>query len=428
MSGRLRRVALVAGLGAVAAAAALLALRERWGPPVAVPLHTVAEEAFRRRVVAEGILQPAEATPIAVPSDVFGSVRIAWMVPEGAAVASGDPVARLDPTELERELENAREDRRAADLKLGKAAAEAAAARRNLQRDAELAGAELEHASAFAKKDEQVFTRLEIVESEVDRDVAAERRDHADAERGIRERLSGTEQALLGVERRKADIAYERAETGLSLLDIRAPHDGFVTRHRDWRGNKVREGDTVWRGQKLGEIPNLARLQAEVWVLEADAGGLQPGQAATVTVEAHAGTPLRGKVGRVQGVAQPRIPGSPVQYFGVTVAFDAAPAERFKVGQRVRAEIVLEERERALVVPRQAVFEVDGKPVVYRLAGGGAFEPVEVELGGMSAGRVVVASGLAPGDRIALADPQAQAAPEPTAAAARGPALPGAAR
>ena len=427
MSGRLRRVAAVAVAGAVVATAALLALRERWAPPIAVPLHTLAEEPFRRRVVAEGVLQPAEATPIAVPGDVFGAVRIAWMVPEGAAVRSGDPVVRLDPTELERELENAREDRRAADLKLDKAAAEAAAARRNLQRDAELAGAELEHASAFAKKDEQVFTRLEIVESEVDREVATERRDHADAERGIRESLSGTEQALLGVERRKADIALERAATGLSLLDVRAPHDGFVTRHRDWRGNKVREGDTVWRGQKLGEIPNLARLQAEVWVLEADAGGLQPGQAATITVEAHAGSPLRGKVARVQGVAQPRIPGSPVQYFGVTLTFDEVPAERFKVGQRVRAEIVLEEREKALVVPRQAVFEVEGKPVVYRLAGSD-FEAVPVELGGMSAGRVVVAKGLAPGDRIALADPTAQAAPEPTAAGARGPTLPGAAR
>jgi HlyD family secretion protein len=425
VSARLRRVVVAAASLCVVAAGAGLALRERWSGEVTVPLHTVAEEPFRRRVVAEGVLQPAEATPIAVPGEVFGSVRIAWMVPEGAVVQAGDPVVRLDPTDFERELVTALEDRRAAGLKLGKAEAEAAAARRNLQRDADLAGEELAHASTFAKKDATVFSRLEIVESEVDQQVASERQTHANDERGIREQLAGTEQALIGVERRKADIALDRAETGLRLLEMRAPHAGFITRHRDWRGNKVREGDTVWRGQKLGEIPNLARLQAEVWVLEADAGGLKADQVANITVEAHPGTPLAGRVARVQGVAQPRIPGSPVQYFGVALALDAMAGESFKVGQRVRAEIVLEEHEKAVVLPRQAVFEVEGKSVVYRLAGS-SFETVPVVLGAMSAGRVVVTSGLAAGDRVALADPHAEATPEATPGASRGPELPGA--
>jgi hypothetical protein len=49
--------------------------------------------------------------------------------------------------------------------------------------------------------------------------------------------------------------------------------------------------------------------------------------------------------------------------------------------------------------------------------------PVEVEAVG--AGRVVIAEGIAAGDRIALADPTA-AAPEPAETAGRGPTLPGA--
>ena len=64
----------------------------------------------------------------------------------------------------------------------------------------------------------------------------------------------------------------------------------------------------------------------------------------------------------------------------------------------------LDERASALTVPRQAVFEREGKMVVYR-QGTSELEPVEVTLGPGSAGRVVIESGLAPGDVVALADP-----------------------
>jgi RND family efflux transporter MFP subunit len=422
---RRRRLLLGALIAAPLLAGGVLAAGAGEDAEPPVPLHTVREEPFRRRVVAEGVLEAADAMPITVPTEVFGAVRIAWMVPEGAPVAAGDVVVRLDPTELERELTGARDDRASADLKLDKAEAQAGSAASNLGRDAALAGEELEFARTFQKRDEEVFSRQEIIESEVDEQLAARRREHAESERGIRERLARTEQALLEVERRKADLAIDRASTGLRLLEVVAPHAGFVTRHRDWMGNKVREGDTVWRGQKLGEMPNLSRLQAEVWVLEADAGGIAPGKRATVTVEARPDARIAGEVTRVEGVAQPRIPGSPVQYFGVTLTFEGALPAALKPGQRVRAEIELENRPRALVVPRQALFDVDGESVVYRFAGGElAAVPVKVEAVG--AGRIVIAEGIAAGDRIALSDPTAAAAPEPAESGGRGPVLPGA--
>jgi multidrug efflux pump subunit AcrA (membrane-fusion protein) len=80
-------------------------------------------------------------------------------------------------------------------------------------------------------------------------------------------------------------------------------------------------------------------------------------------------------------------------------------------GQRVQAELLLAAVEDALVVPRQAVFEVEGESVVYRRRDGG-YEAVPVTLGPSGPGRVVVESGLEEGDVIALADP---AAPLPAA-------------
>jgi multidrug efflux pump subunit AcrA (membrane-fusion protein) len=85
-----------------------------------------------------------------------------------------------------------------------------------------------------------------------------------------------------------------------------------------------------------------------------------------------------------------------------------------KPGARVRAVLTLDEVPRALAVPRQAVFTRGGRTVVYR-RGAGGFQPVPVTLGPSGMGRVVIASGLKPGDTVALGDPERlpDAAPGP---------------
>jgi hypothetical protein len=67
-----------------------------------------------------------------------------------------------------------------------------------------------------------------------------------------------------------------------------------------------------------------------------------------------------------------------------------------------------------LAVPRGAVFEKDGKRVVYRRTGGG-FVPIEVTIGRQSISRLVLDWGLAAGDVIALRDPTGKRALGPAA-------------
>jgi hypothetical protein len=189
---------------------------------------------------------------------------------------------------------------------------------------------------------------------------------------------------------------------------VTAPNSGVFVLQRHWNGEPLRVGDTVWSGQTLAELPHVDALQAEVFVLEADAGSLAVGLAAEVIVEAQPGHTWGAKVQRVDTLAQPRHPEVPVHYFGVTLALDETDTELMRVGQRVRATVRIE-RPAAIVVPRQAVFDREGKTVVYRRSGAG-FDPVEITLGPASAGRVVVESGLAEGDEIALRDPAKAAA------------------
>jgi multidrug efflux pump subunit AcrA (membrane-fusion protein) len=94
-----------------------------------------------------------------------------------------------------------------------------------------------------------------------------------------------------------------------------------------------------------------------------------------------------------------------VQYFGVTLKLDKSDTKVMKPGARVKASVELANMKNALLVPRQAVFEVKGDRVVY-VRRGGRFSAAPVTIEGSTAGRVVVTKGLKAGDVIALSDPE----------------------
>jgi hypothetical protein len=156
----------------------------------------------------------------------------------------------------------------------------------------------------------------------------------------------------------------------------------------------------------VAEIPNLATMEAHIFVLEADAGGLAPGVPATVVVEAHPATAYPAKIKKVDTLAKRRTGWIPVQYFGATLELQTTDPAVMKPGARVRAVLSLDARPEAISIPRNAVFEKNGKKIVYRRSGS-ELTPAEVTLGPAAVGRVVVESGLNPGDEIALRDPSA---------------------
>lgn len=397
-----RGVVVVLGI-AVLVAVGALGLRGRKATPQ-VPVFTVGREDFVRRVPALGTLKAVKATPIVAPIDAPGPFRVGWLAPDGVRVAAGEEVIRFDPSEVEKQLIEAEDTLRETRLRLDKQDAEAAAQVAQLERDLAMARLELETSARFQKRDELIYSRGEIIESEIDQTLATARQAHAADARQSKARLAATEKALLTIDLRTAERKIARAKAALAALSVTAPHAGVFVLARGWRGEPVRPGDTVWNGQPLGEIPDLSEMEAEVFVLEADAGGLAPGKPATVTVESAPDRSFTAKIARVDAIAKPRLRGSPVQYFALTLKLDKTVPEVMKPGQRVRATLVLDERKAALTVPRQAVVEERGRLVVRRLQGHD-FVPVPVTLGPAGAGRVVVDQGLRAGDVIAVVDP-----------------------
>jgi RND family efflux transporter MFP subunit len=266
-----------------------------------------------------------------------------------------------------------------------------------------VAGYEVEYAHQFQKLDSEVFSRREIAESMVDGELAEFKQDNATHSRETQRALARTELEILAIQQGQAEQKIEEAENGLEDLEVRAPHDGIFNLKATWQG-LPEVGSQMWSGLQVGEIPDLSVVQAEVFVLEADAGSLVVGKAARVVVEAYPGHPLAGEITRVDKVAKPRLRGSPVQYFGVTISFPETDRAIMKPGQRVRATLFLEEYEEVLAVPRQAVFEEDGQRHVF-IREAGAYSARVIEVAASTMGRHIISEGLHEGDVVALSRP-----------------------
>ncbi len=393
--------------------------------PSGVPTFTVVEEPLLRRVSAEGNLRAVKATPLLVPKTAgFAMMKIAWVAPDGGIVKQGDVVVRFDRSEPEKQLADGRADLESARARLEAERIKAGAAVAARDSAARLAADELDQTRRFQSKDQEIYSRNQIIESEIDEGLATARKHHAEQTRSVERDLSRSKAGLIAVEQQKAELAINHARTALDSMEVRAPHGGIFVLQRNWRGEYPKVGQQMWPGQRIAEIPLLEAMEAEVFVLEVDGSGLAEQQRAELVIEARPQTVHRGKVRLVDKLAKPRVDNVPIQYFAVVIELERTDPAVMKPGQRVRARLFLDE-ERALVVPRQAVHAKDGKSFVYRRTPRGDFESVPVELGAATSGKVAVTRGLAAGDAIALRDPtrsidQALGSGEPAGAAGPG--------
>ena len=384
--------------------------------PDGVATFAVKPGRFVREVEARGSLKAVKATPILVPPESGRQQKVAFLVKDGAFVKAGETVVEFDPYDAEREAADGKADLTAAQAKIEKAQAEGKKNEASLALDHDVAKEQLDGATTFELTDESLFSRHQIIESQLDRELFQARADVAAKKLAASGKLSSADRALGEIDAGKARLKVQIAEKGLRSLRIQAPHDGLLVLERNWRGEMPSVGDTLWPGQKVAEVPDLSRLEAKVFVLEADGAGLKQGQKARFAIEGRPGVEYEASVGRVEPLAKTRDWQSPVKYFEATLQLASESAGDLRPGQKVRAVVRLDEADGVLSIPRGALFEKDGKRVVYRRSGG-LFVPVEVTTSRQSISHLVVGTGLAAGDVIALRDPSAKRSQAPGGAA-----------
>ena len=186
-----------------------------------------------------------------------------------------------------------------------------------------------------------------------------------------------------------ARASYELAKLELSYSNITAPISGVVAQRMVKPGNLIALNAPVFR------IVNYSHLEGVLNAPEREMGRLKPGLPLRMVVDAVPGKVFVGKVGRVSPVMD-----SGSGTFRVVCAFDNAA--ELRPGMFGRIEVIYDQREDALTVPRIALLEDEGEPAVYVIRANKA-KRVPVTLGYTNGELAEIRSGVKEGDMVVTA-------------------------
>ncbi|HEX6464764.1 MAG TPA: efflux RND transporter periplasmic adaptor subunit, partial [Vicinamibacterales bacterium] len=227
---------------------------------------------------------------------------------------------------------------------------------------------------------------------------------------------AGSDAETLGKKRRrdKAKFDVDRTAEGLAALTLRSPADGTVNILDNPRsggpfnnGVEFREGDRIWAGAAILELPDLSTIHLEARLDESDRGRLKVGQTATVKIEAVPGKDFIARVDLISVLARVDFSSGwpPVRNFDLGLVLQDHDA-RIRPGMTATARIAADKVPNMTLVPAETIFQHNGRPVVYRLHGS-KFDEQVIDIVRRGREQAAVSAGVEPGDKLAMHRPDA---------------------
>jgi multidrug resistance efflux pump len=280
--------------------------------------ENVSAAASSRAIRSTGTIQAVRYLLVQTPrvSGRTSRLTLVALVPNGAVVKEGDPLAEFDQTE---QLEAGREAQAKYDdlshqVEQKKAENDAEQATRLLdQREAE---SELKEARIQLRKG-PLLSEIDRLKNETKAQAAEQR--VASLQQSDRHRVEAEAAALrvLELQRDRQQVALERVQNNLSKLLVRASLSGMVAHEAIWRNGSMgppQEGDQLYSGQPLMRIFDPSAMEVQARIAEPDGAVLKPGCRALVSLDAYPELEFTARLESASPVAASAI-GSPIKTF-----------------------------------------------------------------------------------------------------------------
>ena len=408
-----RRGALAVAALVVIAAAVGIAMTAGGGAPPDVTTDTVTKGDFIDYIQIRGDIRPVKSVVISAPVQSGGDLLITKLVKNGSAVKKGDTLVEFDKVTLEQRLQERQSDLKSAEADIQQSVEQRTV---NDQQDAQ--------ALVTARYDVD-RARLDLGKKDIVSPVEYEEAKLAlaDAEQKLKEveaknasNRAGSDAEILGKKRKRDKAKYDvdRTAEALAVLTLRAPEDGTVNILDNPRsggpfsnGVEFREGDRIWAGAQVLELPDLSAIHLEARLDESDRGRLKVGQAATVKIEAVPGKDFTARVDLISVLARVDFSSGwpPVRNFDLGLVLKDHDA-RIRPGMTATARIAADSLPNMTLVPAETIFQHNGRPVVYRLRGS-KFDEQPIEIVRRGREQAAVSAGVTPGDKLATHRPDA---------------------
>jgi multidrug resistance efflux pump len=364
-----------------------------------------------------GELRPVRAVGLVAPA-IGGPLQILNITATGTPVKQGDVVVEFDLSEQEEKLAQAKSELEQAEQEITKLRADIVVQRAQEQVTLLTARYDVRRAELDTQANAQAAELVSAIEAKkkvLTLEEARGRLAQLQSDLKSRDATDRASLAVLEEKRNKARLAMETAQRNIDQMRIRAPYDGLVavkdndTSGAAWTGMVVpeyRAGDTVWPGRPVAEVLHESGLELVAKVTEYDRAHLNAGQKADISIHAVQGTTMPATIKTVAGASRR----SDFNWWDSTRMFDislqvAGGAANLRPGLTTLVRVTGDPIKAARYLPRQALFEQNGKPVVF-IRRGRSFEPQPVKVADRTETHIVVPD-LSVGTEVALRNPLA---------------------
>jgi len=369
------------------------------------------------RIYTRGELSAEKSVAVSAPG-VSGTMQIVHLAPGGSIVRVGDLVVDFDPAEQHYNLEQARSEMEEADEEIAKLDADAkvqAATDQVAELHARFAVRQAELAVSGNEFVGSIKARTNLLDLEAAKQSLSKIQDDIRTHAATNDAQAG----VLREKRQKATLAIQFATHNIESMRVTAPIAGLVVLKPNqsaaggffFNGMSLpdyREGDTAQPGSVIADIVDVGTIGLKAKVNETDRSALANDTVAAVRLEGVLGEALPGTTSGVSGLATHDFwEVSAERQFEATFALKA-PTSALRPGMTAGVEVRGERLKNVVHIPRQAIFDRLGKPVVF-VRNGNGFTAIPVKVARLTESRAVV-EGINVDTEIALADPDKSSA------------------
>jgi HlyD family secretion protein len=394
-----------------AVAAAVFAAAGKTSEPD-VPTAAVKTGEFVDTLEIRGDIRPLKSIVLSSPMQ-SGELQIIKLAKNGSMVKPGDLVVQFDGSTLQRTIQEKRSEARQAEAEIEQARAQARITQEQNETALLKAKYDIERGKLDVNKGDTV-SRVENEQAKLALGDAGQRLRELDEKIKSDRTAAEADIAAKQRKREKALFDLQRAERGLTNLELKAPATGMVNILPNFRSGgmfggeqEFREGDRAWPGAAILELPDLSSVHLEARLDESDRGRLRANQDAIVRIEAIPGREFKSRINTISVLARVDFSSGwpPTRNFELNlILIDVDP--KIRPGMTAVARIATDRVPNVTLVPSEALFQHDGASVVYKLDGG-EFVETRVDVQRRGKEQSIIASGVTAGDRIATRKPPA---------------------
>lgn len=369
--------------------------------------YTVKILDFKNEIMTSGEARSTSLININGPSNLrkfrLRDIKIQDLVAEGTVIKKGDYVGRLDPSDVNEQILDARLNLESAESKFTQQQLDTTLTlkqERNAIKDVlfNIEENKLELKQSIYEPPATI-RKLEITVEKLERDLR-ERNDNY----SIKKRQANARMVEVSAEVSKNRKNLNALLDLLKSFTIHSESDGMVTYVNEWDGRKKKVGSSIspWN-PSIASLPDLTKMESKTYTNEVDIRKIKKDLPVTIGFDAFPEIQLEGIITNVANVGEKKR-GSDIKVFQILIKL-LKTNDNIRPGMTTSNRILTDTEKDVLVIPLESVFSKDSITYVYKKSGF-SIQKRQIEIGKSNNDAVIVKKGLKENDIIYLNKPE----------------------